>query len=193
VDEGAAGDNRLRIETTADGVRVELPGTRSWWAPVALALLVPVAAYVVFASLIFANAAVVTARELSPVLAAMFVVTLLLVPGVIDALVLIAAVVLLYHIWGREVVTASPWMLSDVRRVLLFSRHRHWPTLRVSNLRLSPMSGGPLDPGFVSRRGILLTVDDKRTRSIAEGCTPREAAEALTAIQDALTRPTITR
>jgi hypothetical protein len=86
-------------------------------------------------------------------------------------------------------VFATPWVLRDVRRALLFRRTREWPVLRLSNLRLSPMAGGPLDVHSVARRGILFEVDEKRTRAVAEGCTPAEAQQVLTAMQAEFSRP----
>ncbi len=170
-----------------------LPGPRSRLVPLGLALLVPVAVYCAFATFIWAGAALETARGLAPVPRVLVVGVLVLIPALPDALVLIAGVELLYHLAGHETLTATPWMLIDTRKVLLFARRRRWPALRVSNLRVSPMSGGPHDADSISRRGILFEVDAKRTRAVAEGCTPQEAAEVFEALREAVNRPTITR
>ncbi|HEY3317667.1 MAG TPA: hypothetical protein VGK50_04525 [Coriobacteriia bacterium] len=193
--EDARDGSRVVVEPTGDGVRIRVPGPRSRWTAPGFALLVPVATYVLFGSVIFAEAALETGRRMavSPVIETLFVLAVLLVPAALDLLAAAALVVLLYHAWGRESVVATPWMLADVRGVLLFSRRRRWPAMRLSNLRLAPMSGGPAEPRTISRRGILFEVDGRRTRGIAQGCTPQEAAEVLDAVQAAMARPTITR
>jgi hypothetical protein len=185
--------SRVRIEPIDDGVRVSAPSPRSRWAGYGLLVLIPVFAVALLASAVFATALLAVVRTMPPLVAVIVFVLVLVFPVAAAFGTIVAAVRLLYGLVGRECIEATPYMLADARSVGVFSRKRHWPAMRVEDLRLSPMAGGAFDPRLIAFRGVLFEVDGTRTRSIAEGCTPAEAAEVLAAVQTAMSASLIRR
>jgi hypothetical protein len=185
--------SRVRIERLGEGVRVLVPPRRLRWSGIGIVMLLPALAFALLAVVLFAEALGRATGGL-PLAAAVAAYALVIAfPGTAAVAILAAELRFLYGLVGREVIVATPWMLTDARHVMAFSARRRWPAMRISGLRLSPMSGGAFDPRLVSRRGLLFEVDGRRTVSMAEGCTPAEAAEVLAAVDAALKESLVKR